>query len=321
MSYLGQVQNLDWTSPSRIFATTIELFNSQPNYEHEVAIALDTRIKYQGVAPVVGGWGFASGAPGPGLPVVPPPVNDSRTKILLEFDGLEGSTTYVDTNGAKIPRKWTQRAGLGHITNIGEKFYSGALFLDGKTVITSPDDETFDFKADDFTIRGWFLCDFPLGVRRILVAKTDEAVNDYVFWIGRDEFGLIEAGVNTRIVFDHYITDRLGAPVLDRGDEFIIDRFDSFAVAGQHVLNSQMPYSDTVNTGWHQFSFSRTTNMLNLALDGDVDSSTNAGVEVVNLLPGPITIGGYGPPKNGEFNGNPWIGGLDRFAVDIGIGR
>ena len=73
MSYLGQVQNLDWTSPSRIFATTIELFNSQPNYEHEVAIALDTRIKYQGVAPVVGGWGFALGAPDLGFLLFLPP--------------------------------------------------------------------------------------------------------------------------------------------------------------------------------------------------------------------------------------------------------
>ena len=113
MSYLDQVQNLDWTSPSRIFATTIELFNSQPNYEHEVAIALDTRIKYQGVAPIVGGWGYASGAPGPGISPVPPPVIGSFTKVLLEFDGIEGSTTYVDTNASKMPRKWTQRSGLG----------------------------------------------------------------------------------------------------------------------------------------------------------------------------------------------------------------
>ena len=196
MSYLGQVQNLDWTSPSRIFATTIELFNSQPNYEHEVAIALDTRIKYQGVAPVVGGWGFASGAPGPGLPVVPPPVNDSRTKILLEFDGLEGSTTYVDTNGAKIPRKWTQRAGLGHITNIGEKFYSGALFLDGKTVIMSPDDETFDFKADDFTIRGWlFILMHDCAHGSMFESRR---ANDFVGYVG---------GVLTLTPFDQWRRD------------------------------------------------------------------------------------------------------------------
>jgi hypothetical protein len=61
--------------------------------------------------------------------------------------------------------------------------------------------------------------------------------------------------------------------------------------------------------------------MLNLALDGDVDSSSTVGSEVVNQLPGTLTIGGYGPPKNGVYNGNPWIGGLDRFAIDIGIGR
>lgn len=321
MSYLGQVQNLDWASPSRIFATTVELFNSQPNYEHEVAIALDTRVKYQGTAPVVGGWSFATGAPTTGVPVVPPPVNDNFTKVLLEFDGIEGSTTYVDTNASKMPRKWTQRSGLGHITNVGEKFYSGALYLDGKTVITAPDEQHALIRDTDFTIRGWFLCDFPLGIRRTLVAKTDEAVTDYVFWIDRDENGMIEAGVNTRIVFDHNITDRFNESILDREGDFIVDRFDSSAVAGHHVLLSQMPYTNTVNTGWHQFSFRRTVNMLNLALDGDVDSSSTIGAEVVNELPGTLTIGGYGPPRNGMYIGNPWIGGLDRFAIDIGIGR
>ena len=74
MSYLGQRQDLDWTSPSRIFATTVDLFNSQPNYEHEVAIALDTNVKYQGVAPVVGGWGYATGAPGPYPPLPDEPA-------------------------------------------------------------------------------------------------------------------------------------------------------------------------------------------------------------------------------------------------------
>jgi hypothetical protein len=87
------------------------------------------------------------------------------------------------------------------------------------------------------------------------------------------------------------------------------------------VLHSQDTYTNTANTGWHQFSFSRTVNMLNLTLDGGLDDASNAGSEVINLLPGPITIGGYGPPRNGVYNGNPWIGGLDRFAVDIGIAR
>ena len=316
MSYLGQIQDLSWASASRIFATTQELFDSQPNYEHEVAIALDTRVKYQGAAPIIGGWRFATGAPAPGIPVVPPPVNDSFTKVLLEFDGIEGSTTYVDTNASKMPRKWTQRSGAGHITNVGEKFYSGALILDGETVITAPDAEDFDFWMRDFTIRGWFLCDFPLGTRRTLVAKSDEAVNHYVFWIDRDEDGFMEAGIETTAILANFIRDRTPNLILDREGEYIISRFDLLPSQGRYVMRSPLIYSDTQRTGWHGFKLSRTADMLFFIIDDTVQDTGLVGLEVVNRLPGPITIGGYGVTA-----GNPWIGGLDRFAVDIGVGR
>src|SRR5580765_7620495 len=106
--YLGNIQDFSWAAASRIFTSTVELLASQPNYEHEIAMALDTGVKYQGISPVVGGWAFANGAPAGGIPVVPAPVNDGFTKVLLEFNGIEGSTTYVDTNGAGIPRVWRQ---------------------------------------------------------------------------------------------------------------------------------------------------------------------------------------------------------------------
>ena len=179
MSYLGQMQNLDWASPSRIFATTQELLDSQPNYEHEVAIALDTRIKYQGTAPVIGGWRYATGAPLLGF-LLFLPVNDGFTKLLLEFDGIEGSTTYVDTNASKMPRTWTQRSGLGHITNVGRNSTVARCFsmekrsqrlMRGLTSLETP-----ILRSED-----GFSVIFPVGVRRTLVAKTDEAVTDYVF--------------------------------------------------------------------------------------------------------------------------------------------
>lgn len=320
-TYLGQVQNLDWASPSRIFATTVELLDSQPNYEHEVVIALDTRIKYQGIAPVVGGWGFASGLPGPVPPIVPPSVNDGFTEIMLEFDGVEGSTTYYDTNKGGVPRKWTQVCGFGHITNKGEKFYSGALLMDGGTVITAPDANTFNLSVEEFTIRGWFLCDFPLGVERVLISKTDQVVNLRSFWLIRTAAGHFQTGVGTTKAMDNMIMARDNMRINDRFGLALVSRAGVVTDVETYVVESTTVYSDTINPGWHQFVFVRQGTTLNLKMDGVLEDSRTIGMEVVNKVLGPLTIGGYGPPRNGVFNGNPWIGGFDRFALDIGIAR
>lgn len=320
-TYLGQVQNLDWASPSRIFATTVELLDSQPNYEHEVAIALDTRIKYQGVAPVVGGWGYASGVPGPVPPIVPPSINDEFTEIMLEFDGAEGSTTYYDTNKGGIPRKWKQVCGFGRITNKGEKFYSGALFLDGQTVITAPDANTFNLSVDNFTFRGWFFCDFPLGTERVLIAKTDEAVVLRSFWLCRTSAGRFQVGVGTTKAMDNMIMDRNNVRIIDRFGLSLVSRAGVITDVETYTLESTTVYSDTINPGWHGFVFVRQGTAINLRMDDLLEDSKVIGMEVVNKVLGPLTIGGYGPPRSGILQGNPWIGGFDRFALDIGIAR
>jgi len=322
-TYLGIVQDLDWASPSRIFATTTDLFNHQPNYEHEVAIALDTNTKYQGVAPVVGGWGYATGAPGPYPPVPdPPPVNDSFTKLLLEFEGIEGSTTYKDTNAAGVPRIWTQITGSGCITNEGELFDEGALKLDGQTVITAPDSVDFNFRDQDFTIRGNFLCDFPVGAFRTLAAKTDRQPSlAYVFRVDNTSEGHLLVGVGIDRAFSHRLLDRFDVQIIDRAGEIINTNFGFVAAGEERTLESTTVYSDTINPGWHEFVFTRHGSILELKLDGVLEDTEGIGIERVLPLPGPITIGGYGPPINGGFSGNPWIGRLDRFAIDFGVAR
>ena len=53
-------QDLDWASAQRSFPTTAAMMLVQPRYKHEVVVALDTGIKYQGDSPVVGGWVLAA---------------------------------------------------------------------------------------------------------------------------------------------------------------------------------------------------------------------------------------------------------------------
>ena len=270
--------------------------------------------------------GVCNWSTGPYPPAPPTPaVNDSFTKSLLEFDGLEGSRTYPDTNAANWPRNWTQYqglAGFGHVTNIGELFYNGALLLDGRTVLTAPDEHRFDFADKNFTIRGWFQYDFPIGTERVLVSKTDQQQNmKFVFWAKSLVDGRFNVGVDTVIVLDDFLLDRFGNQIFDRQGEFIITRFTPTVGQGNYSLTSTTIYSDTVNPGWHSFKFTRTGGALQLVMDGVVEANANAGLEVVNLLPGPFTVGGYGPPLNGVFQGTPWIGKMDRFAIDLGIAR
>jgi hypothetical protein len=313
--YLGNNVDMSWAAASRIFASTIELLGSQPNYEHEIALALDTGIKYQGIAPIVGGWGYASDPSQPGLPFAPAPVNDGFTKVLLEFDGIEGSTTYLDTNGAGIARKWTQQSGFGCITNVGEKFYSGALILEGNTVVTTPDDDSLDLGVQNFTIRGWFLCAFPLGAQRTLIAKTDQIVDKRVFWIERTGSGFLTAGVGLVGIANSLILDRTSTQIVDRLGGTVLTRF-AFGITGE--LQSDDVYSSTVNVGWHEFKFTRAGTLLSLLIDGVLQESEDIGAQTVNRTLGTLTIGGYGPLAS---QSNPWIGGLDRFAIDVGIAR
>jgi hypothetical protein len=336
MKYLGQVQDLSWASPSRIFATTAELFDSQPNYEHEVAIALDTGIKYQGAMPVVGGWCFATGEPVPPVPPSPPPVNDQFTKLLLEFDGVEGSRTYPDTNGANWPRKWTQLTGMGHITNKDDLFGGGSLFMDGYTIITAPDEKRFAFNNDDFTIRGYFKCDFPIGELRTLYAKTDHIPFKKMFWFDRLETGEVQVWTGTDGPVELAIQERdteLTLPqstlIRDRNDDYIFIRYQpEMGMNTTVALQSVTKFSDTLNTGWHSFKHVRNGNMIRLVID-DVEEDSQAigstlGVEMVQATFGVLTIGAYGPPDpHGSYLGGrlPWRGGFDRFAVDIGVGR
>jgi hypothetical protein len=242
MKYLGQVQNLDWVSPSRLFATTKELLDSQPNYENEVAVALDTKTKYRGISPVIGGWGYANGSPGPFFPSDPPVQNDVFTKLLLEEEGIEGSTTHYDTNAAGWPRVWTHAtvnpAHFGSITNVDERFGEGSLKLDGRTVITAPDSVDFTFKLFDFRIRGSFLCDFPAHEPRVLFAKTHRwqfatprfefnvPMLEYMFFFRRTGQGYIEVGVHTNQVFADYILTRFNDYIVGRWGEVIVSRHD-----------------------------------------------------------------------------------------------
>lgn len=75
-------QDLDWASAVRAFPTTGDLVLTQPRYKHEVVIALDTGIKYQGDQPYVGGWVLADGSSA--IPLVSVELHQFLTRVAVQ---------------------------------------------------------------------------------------------------------------------------------------------------------------------------------------------------------------------------------------------
>lgn len=134
-------QDLDWASAVRSFQTTGDLAATQPRYKHEVVIALDTGIKYQGDQPVIGGWVLATGAPAvlpfstypnqyntgyvfaPGYPGVLSPavaVSSGNTYNFKDFDGGLGlsSVNNVTFNGCRFRNNGTFNMRMTNSSNI-----------------------------------------------------------------------------------------------------------------------------------------------------------------------------------------------------------
>lgn len=279
-------QDLSWASAVRAYPNQAAVLATEPNFKHEVVIALDTGIKYQGDQPVIGGWVYADGTPGPVIPPDPPAVNDSFTKVFMEFDGIEGSRTFTDTNASNIIRPWTP-LGLSRITN--QQFLFGkasAFFVGASDKITTNVISDLVFGTGPFTIRGYFKPNDPVGAIRGLCGMGALAAGLPTFWI------------------DKYVTGQIRGAVVDTTGTL----FQIF---------STTVYSDTVNSGWHEFKFIRTGNILRLFLDNVQEGGDVAMTTTVRAPAGLMSISGYGQ----QALASNYVGWLDRFAVDIGIAR
>jgi hypothetical protein len=80
-------------------------------------------------------------------------VDDSYTKILLHFDGIDASTAFTDESG----KVWTA-AGSAQIDTAESKFNgaSGLFAVATSDYISSPDNADFYPGSDDFTVELWY---------------------------------------------------------------------------------------------------------------------------------------------------------------------
>lgn len=274
-------QDLDWASAQRSFPNVAAILATQPRYKHEIVLALDTGIKYQGDQPYVGGWVYATGLP---IPLIPA-VNDAFTKVLLEFNGDDGSIIFPDTNAGGIPKTWSA-VGPPHVTAQEFLFGGGSCVFNGVGDVRSSDISDLAFGTGPFTIRGWFKPSDPLGVIRGLIGMGVAAGPLPVFFV------------------DKYLTGQMRGAVVD-------------GTGALFQIFSTTIYSDTVNNGWHEFKFIRTGNILRLFLDNVQEGGDLAMTTSVKAPVGLITIGQYGQ----QVFSQTWKGWVDRIAVDVGVAR
>lgn len=78
-------------------------------------------------------------------------VDDSYTKALLHFNGIDTSTTFRDESG----KTWTG-GGTAQLDTAQKKLGTASLLLDGNSdYISTPDHADFDVGSGDFTIDFW----------------------------------------------------------------------------------------------------------------------------------------------------------------------
>ena len=82
--------------------------------------------------------------------------NDGFTKVLLQFNGADASTTITDVNAGGSAHTWTAN-GNAQIDTAQSKFGGASLLCDGTgDYVTTPDHADFTLGSSDFTIDCWF---------------------------------------------------------------------------------------------------------------------------------------------------------------------
>lgn len=246
----------------------------------EIAVAISQIDPIDGVG--IAGHNF--GSTGAAVTILGPAVPDPFEKVLLHFDGADGSTTFTDSNSGGSAHVWTA-FGNAQIDTAEFKFGGASGLFDGTgDYISTPDHADFALGGGDWTIDNWFNCTEPSGIGAAIAGQQDSAgtLTTRSFVIRRNSTGLIQALVAVGGV--------------------------SFVIAGTTI------FTDAVNPGWHHVAFVRTGDVLKLFLDGVQEGGDLAITGTVNDSANSLTIG-----RQGDLTGGEWQGWLDEFRIRVGL--
>jgi hypothetical protein len=212
--------------------------------------------------------------------------NDSYTKVLLHFDGVDASTTFTDSNRGGSAHTWTA-AGNAQIDTAQSVFGGASGLFDGVGDYTStPDHADFALGSSDFTIELNFRINGSDGVQIYFAGQGDAAFSaaGTSFILYRSAAGNVHAAVSNGTTYT--------------------------------ILSTPSLYTTASNPGWHHLEFSRSGNFAYLFIDGVLAAGPGAFSGSVPDVTNVLLVGGAGGSGSGVFNG--WI---DEFRLSVGIAR
>lgn len=214
-----------------------------------------------------------------------PHGNDSFTKVLLKFNGVDASTTFTDVNNGGFAHTWTA-AGNAQLDTADFKFGTASGLFDGTgDYISTPDSSDLTLGSLDFTVDVWF--------------KVNAAGGTVLRLAGQIDAGFTAAG-------SAWVVQRETSNVI----RFAVSNGTSFV-----SIDSLAQYTNAVNTGWHHVEVSRSANTIRMFIDGVFQSST-AFASTIPDSAANVAVG-----TAGSYVNEPWNGWIDEFRFSIGVAR
>lgn len=208
--------------------------------------------------------------------------NDSFTKILLHFDGTDGSTTITDNNAGGSAHTWTAN-GNAQIDTAISKFGGAAGLFDGTgDYVSTPDHADFTLGSLDFTIDSWFNRAGGDGGRRLLCGQSNNAGTTVSAFIELTAANVLRFAVSA-------------------------DGTAVTAVTGTTAFTS---------TGWHHVAGVRMGNTLKLLVDGVPEGGDVSFSSSVFDSSSTYSVG-----RLGAITTLNWNGSIDEFRLSVGIAR
>lgn len=207
------------------------------------------------------------------------PGNDAFTKILLHMDGANGGASFVDSNAGGSAHSWGSGGALTSTAAV--KFGSASM---AGSYISAAASADFNLGSSDWTVDFWFNTNGSGGgTQRIFCGQINSA-----------------GAVGSASFFIEMTTGNILRGLVSTGSTFII-------VTGATSITA---------AGWHHAALVRTGNVLNLFIDGGLDSANVSFTGAVNSSANNFSIG-----RNGEAAASGWVGFIDEFRLSVGIAR